>query len=53
VKKMIFWVVLKLEITYKSYNILKDFGFFQTIFLKITFLHGEKYLGFHNSSFLH
>jgi hypothetical protein len=26
--KMIFWVVLKLEISYKSYNSLKDFGFF-------------------------
>jgi len=24
---MIFWLVLKLEISYKSYNILKDFGF--------------------------
>jgi hypothetical protein len=26
--KMIFRLVLKLEIIYKSYNILKDFGFF-------------------------
>jgi hypothetical protein len=34
---MIFWLVSKLEISYKCYNILKDFGFF----LKIVFLHGE------------
>jgi len=27
-KKMIFWLVLKLEINYQSYEILKDFGFF-------------------------
>jgi hypothetical protein len=26
--KMIFWLVLKLEISYRVYNILKDFGFF-------------------------
>jgi len=26
--KMIFWLVLKLEISYQSYNISKDFGFF-------------------------
>jgi hypothetical protein len=25
---MIFWLVLKLEISYRNYNILKDFGFF-------------------------
>jgi hypothetical protein len=25
---MIFWPVLKLEISYRSYDILKDFGFF-------------------------
>jgi hypothetical protein len=36
---MIFWLVLKLEISYKSYNnILKDF---ERSFLKIIFLHGE------------
>jgi len=35
---MIFWFLLKLEI---SYDILKDFGFFKRIFLKIIFLHGE------------
>jgi hypothetical protein len=29
---MIFWLVLKLEISYKSYDILKDFGFFLRIF---------------------
>jgi hypothetical protein len=38
---MIFWVVLKLEISSRVHVILKDFGFFQRIFLKITFLHGE------------
>ncbi len=39
---MIFWLVLKLEISSKSYNILKDFGFFfWEDFLKIIFLHGE------------
>ncbi len=38
---MIFWLVLKLEIKLQSYDILKDFGFFQRIFLKIIFLHGE------------
>jgi hypothetical protein len=26
--KMIFWLVLKLEITYRVYDILKDFDFF-------------------------
>jgi hypothetical protein len=35
---MIFWFVLKLEI---SYNISKDFGFFERIFLKIILLHGK------------
>ncbi len=34
---MIFWLVLKLEISYKSYNILKDFGFFLEDFLKNVF----------------
>jgi hypothetical protein len=40
---MIFWVVLKLEISYRvnSSNILKDFGFFLEDFLKTIFLHGE------------
>jgi hypothetical protein len=28
---------------------LKDFGFFQRIFLMIIFLHGEIYSSFHNS----
>ncbi len=37
-----FWLVLKLEISYyRVSNILKDFGFFQTIFLKVIFLHHE------------
>ncbi len=31
---MIFWLVLKLEISYRGYNILKDFGFFQRIFFE-------------------
>jgi hypothetical protein len=40
---MIFWLVLKLEISYQSYNnILKDFGFLlEDFFGKIIFLHGE------------
>jgi len=39
---MTFWLVLKLEISYQSYNILlKDFGFYLEDFLKIIFLHGE------------
>jgi hypothetical protein len=32
-------------------NILKDFGFFLRIFLKVIFWHGEKYLSFHNFIF--
>jgi hypothetical protein len=38
---MIFWLVLKVEISYKSYNILKDFDFLLEDFWKIIFLHGE------------
>jgi hypothetical protein len=40
---MIFWLVLKLEISYyRVYNKLKDFGFFfLEDFLKIIFSHGE------------
>jgi hypothetical protein len=38
---MIFWLVLKLEISYRVTDILKGFGFFKRIFLKIIFLHGE------------
>jgi hypothetical protein len=42
---MIFWLVLKLDLSYRVINILKDFGFFWIsilrIFLKIIFLHGE------------
>jgi hypothetical protein len=43
-KDDIFWlVVLKLEISYRINNILKDFGFFCRIVLKIIFLHGETF----------
>ncbi len=43
---MIFWLVLlKLEI---SYNILKDFGFFERIFWRLYFCM-ENYLSFHDS----
>jgi hypothetical protein len=39
---MIFWHVLKLEISSKSYNNLKDFWFLlEDFILKIIFLHGE------------
>jgi hypothetical protein len=39
---MISWLVLKLELNYRVIIcILKDFSFFQRIFLKITFLHHE------------
>ncbi len=39
---MIFWLELKLEISYRVIiNILKDFGFFNRIFLKVIFFHGE------------
>jgi hypothetical protein len=39
---MIFWLVLKLEISYRGCSILKDFDFFLEDFLKINiFLHGE------------
>jgi hypothetical protein len=41
---MIFWLVLKLEISYKSYDILKDFWFLiKDFFLKIFkfFCYGE------------
>jgi hypothetical protein len=47
---MIFWLVLKLEISYRVINILKDFGFFCRIFGKLYFCK-VKYLSFHNSSF--
>jgi len=32
---MIFWLVSKLEISHRVYNILKDFGFFLDDFLNI------------------
>ncbi len=38
---MIFWLVLKLEISYQSYNILEGFWFLLEDFLKIIFLRGE------------
>ncbi len=38
---MIFWLVLKLEISYRVFFLLKDFGFALEDFLKIIFLHGE------------
>jgi hypothetical protein len=39
---MFFWLLLKLEISYRVYNnILKDFGFFLEDFWKIVFLDGE------------
>jgi len=38
---MIFWLVFKLEISYQSYNILKDFGFLLQDFLKIIYFHGK------------
>jgi hypothetical protein len=48
---MIFWLVLKLKISYRVFNyILKDFWFLLEdffFFLKIIFLHGEIYLSFH------
>jgi hypothetical protein len=48
---MLFWLVLKLEISYRVMIILKDFGFFQSIFLKIIYFCMVNYLNFHNSSF--
>jgi len=45
-----FWLVLTLENSYRVYNILKDFGFFQRIFWRLYFCM-VKYLSFHNSSF--
>jgi hypothetical protein len=41
---MIFWLVLKLEISYYNrviINYLEGFGFLLEDFLKIIFLHGE------------
>jgi hypothetical protein len=38
---MVFWLVLKLEISYRVINILKDFWFLFEDLLKIIFLHGE------------
>jgi hypothetical protein len=49
---MMFWLVLKLEISLQSYNnILKGFGFFLEDFLKTIILYGEIIFEFfHNSS---
>jgi len=41
---MIFWLVLKLEISYRVIMSLKDFGFLRGFFW-------VKFLSFHNSSF--
>jgi hypothetical protein len=38
---MIVWLVLKLEISFRVNNILKDFWFRLEDFLRIMFLHGE------------
>jgi hypothetical protein len=39
---MMFWLVLKLKISYRSYDILKDFGFLvENFFEEYIFLHGE------------
>ncbi len=38
---MIVWLVLKLEISFRVNNILKDFWFLLDDFLKIMFWHGE------------
>jgi hypothetical protein len=40
---MIFWLLLKLEISYRVIICLKDFGFLLEDFLKILFLHGEMF----------
>jgi len=48
---MIFWLVLKLERLVLELYYLEGFWFFSEDFLTITFLHGKKYLSFHNSSF--
>jgi hypothetical protein len=48
---MIFWLVLKLEISYRVINILKDFGFFLRVFFLRLYFCMVKYSNFHNSSF--
>jgi hypothetical protein len=48
---MTFWLMLKLEISYRTINILKDLGFFKRIFLRLYFCM-VKHLSFHNSSFV-
>jgi len=48
--KMIFWLVLKLEISYRVIISWKYFGFFKRIFWRLYFCM-VKYLSFHISSF--
>jgi hypothetical protein len=49
---MIFWLVLKLEISVRSYDILNDFWFLvEEFFFRRLCLGMVKYLNFHNSSF--
>jgi hypothetical protein len=48
---MIFWLVLKLKISYRSYDILKDFGFLVENFFDEYIYCMVKYLNFHHSSF--
>jgi hypothetical protein len=40
---MIFWLVLKLEISYRIIIYLEGFWFFLEDFFKIIFLHGEMF----------
>ncbi len=49
--KMIFWLVLKLEISYRVTISWRIFGFFERIFWRLYFCM-MKYLSFHNSSFV-
>jgi hypothetical protein len=48
---MIFWLVLRLEISYRVIISLKDFSFFGRIFFEDYVFAWVKYLSFHNSSF--
>ncbi len=48
---MIFWLVLRLEISYRVMISQRDFGFFQRIFVEDLYFCMLKYLSFHNSSF--
>jgi hypothetical protein len=48
---MLFWLVLKLEISYRVINLLEGFWFLLEHFFKIMFLHGEifEFFGFLSS----